>query len=157
MDRSSPVQRPPHPDDTARRALALWAALLWVLGFELLPGVHIGMHGVLPAHVHGAFHEHDDAHEHEHTGDHDHPEFADVDAATGASTLDPDHGDHELLHRGIAALQPPLAIPPIHDAAFVQLERVRESRAQLGARAPTTVRVRGPPAAASCRSVDCTA
>ncbi|HWB80473.1 MAG TPA: hypothetical protein VG755_36160 [Nannocystaceae bacterium] len=152
------MQRPPQLDDTTRRALALWAALLWVLGFELLPGMHIGMHGELPAHVHGVGHDHDHVADHEHDdADHDHREFADVDASSGAFAGDRDHGDHELLHRGIAALPPPLAIPPIHDAAFVQLERVRESRTQLGARVPTTVRARGPPAAPSCPSVDCTA
>jgi hypothetical protein len=152
MDRFSPMRRATHPStvDVGRRALALWAMLLWLLGFELAPGLHLGMHGSLAAHSHGPIEHHDVDHDHHDVDDHDHHEFSPVDGHESASELDLDHGDHELLHRGIAALQPPLVVPPIRSADFVQLDRVRDTRAQLGARVPTTVRVRGPPRIVSC-------
>src|SRR5687767_9148075 len=120
----------PRVHDAGRRALAWWAAVLWVVGFELMPDAHLGLHGQLGAHSHAGVvvahddHEHEHEHEHHHhhddAGHHDHgfepiarpgralETSADV---VGDHAIvrgpDLDHGQHDLLHRGIAVVQPP--------------------------------------------------
>lgn len=180
-----------------------WVAIaLWVLGFELAPNLHLGLHDRIAPHTHGGAVAHDDhdrdhhaEHEHEHEpgraehghahdAEHGHahhheggvadshespvhePEFTriakhaaadDARAVASASRLDPSHGDHDLLHRGIAIVEPPLGQPSLAQAPVVVLARLRPLIDRLVSRVPTTARARGPPMiAATCRAVDCT-
>jgi hypothetical protein len=204
------------------------AVLLWVLGVEVAPNLHLGLHDVLAPHTHGvaahgeAEHDHEhwfeleldlDAHEHDDAADHDHavepvhehghdhgveyghdhgvghdhaeladsgphwPEFAGVRVAAGnlehaaaahdarvvaparaiASRFDPDHGDHDLLHRGIAIACPPLAALSVAQAPVVVLARLYPRSDRPYTRALGRPRARGPPSPGSCRAVDCTA
>jgi hypothetical protein len=206
------------PIDRTRRAMAWLAIALWVLGFEVAPNLHLGLHDLIAPHTHGgAVAQHDDDHGHEHHQDadhhhdgahhhdaepahaehhahadhhhasapHEHPhhvappvadshetaahgaEFATIaphDAADDArlvataSRLDPAHGDHDLLHRGIAIVEPPAAQPSIAQAPVVVLARLHSLTDRASSRAPLVLRARGPPALANvCRAVDCTA
>lgn len=107
-----------------RRSIAALACLLWVLGFEAAPNLHIGFHNLLPHHHHGS-------------------EADDRD--NGHDNDQPGHGDNSIEHRGLATLQAP-ATPIV--VAISSIEFVRE-RPPLDAlpqsRQPRSVRVRGPP------------
>lgn len=188
--------------------MACLAVVLWVLGFEVAPNLHLGLHDHLAPHSHDGVvaqaehahdhhdadhgHAHDDAPHHHpddaghHPGDaaHHHddhhaspadshesaahePEFADSDRhdaaddardAPAASRLDPSHGDHDLLHRGVAIATPPIAQPSIAQAPVSVLARLHSLVDRPSSRAPLVLRARGPPTIADvCRAVDCTA
>jgi len=175
--------------------MAWFAIALWVLGFELAPNLHLGLHDHIALHTHGGAVAHDD-HDRDHHAEHaDHghtheaeighahhdehpiadshespvhePEFTqiavhaaadDARLVSTASRLDPAHGDHDLLHRGVAIAQPPLAQPSIAQAPVVVLARLRPLTDRPWSRVPLVARARGPPVlAATCRAVDCTA
>lgn len=156
-------------DELGRRALALWAVALWLLGFELAPNLHLGFHGRLAAHSHRPAnahgerresgrdathhdhghgdHHHGDA-QHHHDADHHHDDGTCPDAvAQGAfaKSVDLDHGQHDLLHRGIAALPPPPVMPRVVAAPFAQTIGVPPFSELTASRAPMHVRARGPP------------
>jgi hypothetical protein len=158
-------------DKLRRRALALWCVALWLLGFELAPNLHLGFHGELPDHSHrsahapGEHHESPDAAHHEHHHEHghgehhhhgavDHHDDFDVVVAPrpavadgpAVSSIDLGHGDHDLLHRGVAALPPPPAMPQVAQAPFAQTIGVPDFPELLLSRAPADARARGPPA-----------
>ncbi|MBK9035970.1 MAG: hypothetical protein IPL61_32770 [Myxococcales bacterium] len=109
----------------ARRRLALVAVLLWVVGIELGPDLHLALHRHLAAHVHEGdgpttatiVHVHYDA-PHRHG-----PNGEDVWDSTEGSEPVPmgpvaaravagraAHGRHSLAHRGLALAPPP---PPV--------------------------------------------
>jgi hypothetical protein len=149
------------PTDTTRRVMACLAAVLWVLGFEIAPNVHLGLHDHIAPHTHGGAVAHDDherehrhAHEHGHAHAHhsdpaQHAAADDARDVTSASRLDPAHGDHDLLHRGIAIAQPPLAQPSIAQAPVVVLARLRSLTRRPDSRALIVARARGPPVIAA--------
>lgn len=84
---------------------ALLFALVWLLGYEVVPFAHQAMHAQLGAHVHGAV-------------AHCHGAFchADADETDGAEHVakqtrgSRSHGEGSLEHRGLAALAPELTI-----------------------------------------------
>lgn len=176
--------------------------VLWILGVEVAPNLHLGLHDVLAPHTHGiaahdgSDHGHDhwfeldlDAHAADHGHDHGHdhgeatdpgphgPEFAgvrvaaeDVEHAAGAddardlaparaivSRFDPDHGDHDLLHRGIAIACPPLATPSVAQAPVVALAQLHLRSDRPFTRALGRPRARGPPPSRLHHAVDPTA
>ncbi|MBL8948372.1 MAG: hypothetical protein JNK45_34675 [Myxococcales bacterium] len=207
--RTTPRDRP------ARARVCAWlAVVLWILGVEVAPNLHLGLHDVLAPHTHGVAehvesdHGHDhwfeldlDAHEHgadhdhgvEHGHDHgvehghDHAEVADagphgsefagvrvaaedLEHAAGAddarvvaparavaSRLDPGHGDHDLLHRGIAIACPPLAALSVAQADVVVLARLHPRSDRPFTRALGRPRARGPPTSSPHHAVDRTA
>src|SRR5687767_10642465 len=84
---------------TARRLFAALACLVWVLGFEVVPNVHVGMHELFGHHHHGVGeHEHErvaverEHHEPEH-GDADHHDHGDADHRHDHGDADHHHGD----------------------------------------------------------------
>jgi hypothetical protein len=84
----------------ARVLPALFFAVVWLLGYEVVPCAHLAMHARLGAHEHGAgaMHCHDG-------GCH-----ADPRAGAPAHRAPRSHGAGSLEHRGVAALVPDLAI-----------------------------------------------
>ena len=215
--RTTPRDRP------ARARVCAWlAVVLWILGVEVAPDLHLGLHDVLAPHTHGVAdhdepdhgHDHwfeldldDHEHGHDHAGDQDHavehrhehghdhgvehgrdhaeladsgphgPEFAgvrvaaeDLEHAAGAddarvvvparavaSRLDPGHGDHDLLHRGIAIACPPLAALSVAQAPVVVLARLHPRSDRPFTRALGRPRARGPPTSSPHHAVDRTA
>lgn len=167
-------------------------ALLWLLGVEALPNLHLGLHGLLAPHEHGApahasarhrAHAHDDhAHEHgEHHGehgqhahghaepdhdhaehepehDHDHAELRDEalphdelrwderdhDHAEVAP-IAPRHGQHDLLHRGVAITQPPSPWPVGASAELDWVPWLPTACGRPYSNVPERARARGPP------------
>lgn len=114
---------------TTRRRFAVMACLVWLLGVELLPNLHLATHARLPAHDHGGdappgdelvIRVHRDttaASLHAHDGAlHAHGPRAPMTDRDGvafegaAPPRDPGHGDHSLAHRALAHVAPP---PPI--------------------------------------------
>ena len=172
------VPRPIEPRrDVGRRALALWGVLLWVLGFEVGPDLHIVLHGQIGAHVHGVAVDHDHDHDHDHVDDHVHDHAHDhahghADALVrgpvelgvaqdardarhaAVSTVDPQHGRHDLAHRGIAVLVPDVATPRVADADLASLPRLEPHSTFVFDRTPLHDRARGPPAARECPFVN---
>jgi hypothetical protein len=156
---------------TTRRLFAALACLVWILGFEVVPNVHVGMHELFGHHHHGVGghehervaavereqHEHDDADHHHDHGDadhhHDHGDVLDVDLHATASQANQaacesmqEHGRHSLAHRDIAATPPPWALADVAIAPFVLLDSPRTLVAEPFDRQPQAVRARGPPA-----------
>jgi hypothetical protein len=150
-----------------RRFGALLAAILWMIGFELVPSVHVGFHDWFGDHQHGAVAQHEHDHEADHVGHghghghghgakaghHHHADQPDPlddeieDDPTQSRVSTPGHGEHSLAHRGIAAIDPPPAQPrvmaaPLRLAAYILPAGQPPRNAQ-----PTTVRSRGPPSA----------
>jgi hypothetical protein len=151
-----------------RRALVGLFAALWVLGFELGPGLHMALHDRLARHQHGHVH-HDDSghghghgrghahghgHGHGHGHDHDRGEGDDHDRGegergSGGGQDDPQHGEGSLAHRGVAALDPPPPpdLPAVLPSAIAPrpLEPITAARSAR----PLVVRGRGPPDASA--------
>ncbi len=154
----------------SRRGLALIGALLWLLGVEALPNLHLGLHGVLAPHEHGGRadgharhdaahdHDHDHDHAHAHTHEHEHGDHRDdaVPAGLGLDERDhehaeltpiaPAHGRHDLLHRGVAITQPPAAWPVGASAALEWVPWLPTARGRPYSNEPEHARARGPPA-----------
>jgi hypothetical protein len=115
---------------------------LWVVGFEVGPGLHVGFHDVWVGHQHQSQHQSAPAepgHAHGPGADHQHQ-------AAPERDRDPDHGEQTVAHRGVASFgaPPPILVPapacagPIEPPAAV-VERPPETRR-------ITARQRGPPA-----------
>lgn len=163
-----------------RAQLSLAAALLWLWGFELGPSLHLALHAVIGAHWHSddgshaafggdsihddgdADHAHDEGHGHGHWHGHGHGHehwHAEAERRSDASAepTNPEvralalgHGQHSLLHRGIAVLQPPPATPPVPEALLQRLESARPLFTGPRPRTPETLRARGPPTGTPC-------
>lgn len=150
------------PRGSVRQRQAIAALVLWVLGIELLPGLHVAAHALLPAHHHGDA----DAKAwrvtetkrpdlvargsqcHDHGGDsgHCHEQPAEAPDEDGDSPLE--HGAGSLAHGQLALAAPPP--PPIlpRGTACSHVDVVGAPAFAARATAPRTVRQRGPPAAA---------
>ena len=147
----------PHTHRTARRALALLACAAWLLGYEALPAIHVGFHGLWGQHAHEGDeqqqaladllanefsyrHAHGDAPAHSHG----HPAS---DPAEHPAPAPANHGGHSVAHRGAVVLAPPPVLPvPV----AVLLGEVPAPLARAGLRSsdpPDTKRARGPPVA----------
>ncbi len=156
-----------------RRQLALALVTIWMVGFELLPNLHVALHDELPCHSHGAAaggvadsgtrvrvyfggeHSHAD-HHHEDSSSpglaHQlalhHPRVAtgDLIVVTPSRPAQPGHGVHSLAHRGLAVAQPPPAatLPPIVEVDMPAVLVALRQRPR--SRRPQCQRVRGPPA-----------
>ncbi len=103
--------------------MAILACMLWLVGFELMPWMHVALHDQLGAHHHdasGAIIRDDvalGAHHHHHGGE------LEVDAPpTGAAHTDAHarianalgHGQHSLAHHGVALNAPaPIITRPL--------------------------------------------
>jgi hypothetical protein len=105
------------------RGLATAVLVLWGLGVELGPGLHVAFHDLLE-------HHHHDGQPH---GDHEEDDD------------DPDHGSQSLAHRHLAILAapPPPRIPPREVVDVVAAVAPRAQRPR--SRSPETIRQRGPP------------
>ena len=178
-------------DPSRRRCLAWLGALLWVLGFEVAPNLHLGLHDRLTPHTHGevvgrdderhdhhdveaAHAHHDDKHHDDEHHDDEHelavfPEFAaqqgqfkgstthgppDPSLGAAASRPDPAHGDHDLLHRGLAVVTPQAVTPTVGQTPFVVVLCPQPLADRRLSRVPTRPRARGPPQPTWCRDVD---
>ena len=145
-----------------RRWFAATACVLWLLGVEVLPNVHLAFHH--DDHTHAADgtilhdeHAHAHAHGHGHGHGHDHGAAAPAehrphrDRTDGASTIDHAASIHDaagVAHRAIALHRPPpplLEPLPVPRAAWrLECEPDRAPHDALRARP----NARGPPAAA---------
>ena len=93
---------------------------MWVLGFQIVPNLHIGLHDLL------AYHHHREDH---HVDDTDHEQDS------------PDPGEGSIEHRGVA---PPEAPPPPLIPQSIVIELVVVADVQIETRL-LTIRGRGPP------------
>jgi hypothetical protein len=148
---------------TSRRRLAVMACLVWLLGVEILPDLHLATHAWLPAHHHDgdapvstelAVTVHSDAtvaahaHEgvlHRHGGSptHTRPVGDGVERSDRAPA--PGHGQHSLAHHALALAAPaPVVVHPLPvDHVVVP---VSHAVAQLVATAPAPdAAARAPP------------
>jgi hypothetical protein len=109
---------------SVNKGLAAAVLVVWGLGVELGPGLHVAFHDLLE-------HHHHDGQPH---GDH-HEDDDD----------DPDHGSQSLAHRQLAILgaAPPPRIPPLEVVDIVSAAAPRAQRPR--SRSPECVRQRGPP------------
>ncbi len=115
---------------TGKEIPALLACLIWAGGFELVPAIHLIQHAELAPHHHGEHSHGGEPHTHEH--EHEAPD---------------EHGDGSLAHRGLAALSPPPALPPI-ERPFLGIARFdRAAPEQAPWREPSRPRARAPPIA----------
>lgn len=154
--------------ESRRRRWALGACLLWVLGFELGPGLHVALHHRLEAHSHEGEHDkvagahHHAAHDHDHDPHgHDHPhgsthrpdyeaeaesdDAADDDRAAVRAHERYRHGRHSLAHRGLAVTDPPPCEPCLPSAPLQRLLRFGPPPGGPTDRRPVRARARGPP------------
>jgi hypothetical protein len=120
--------------------------VLWFVGFELLPVVHLAFHGAFGEHRHGVSHDHHAAEDHAHDhGDADHG--AEVEHNPSDRHEAPsEHGKGSLAHRDLAAEVPVPTIPIVPEALLaraVTFERRPDSLPS--ARRPDTKRARAPP------------
>jgi hypothetical protein len=124
-----------------RRRLAMFACVLWLVGFEFAPLLHVALHDHLGHHHHDAggavVDDHDD--DHDDADDADDSKVTHVEAGLA-------HGRHSLAHHGVAVQPPAPAItkplPVDRRAIFI---------APIAAVDPITfepliARARGPPA-----------
>ena len=81
-----------------RARLGLALACLWLLGFEVLPNVHIAMHASLGAHDHGHGAAHAHGHAHPASGAHGHYPHGHQDEAPHAHSSAHAHLDHAPAH-----------------------------------------------------------
>lgn len=139
-----------------RRALAALALLLWLLGVEVLPNVHLASHGDGTAHDHTpagmivtvsfdtAPHAHDDGVVHTHAE----PTAEDARAYPPMTSLDvPRHGHTAagLAHRLLALHEaPPPVLAPIA-VDRVATDIVHETRGRATLDVALTSSARGPP------------
>jgi hypothetical protein len=153
-----------HGAHRRQRRLATAAVLLWIVGFELLPGAHLVLHDDLAAHHHDG----DDAGGGDggsaasglrvtiRTGELPHRELdgawhTDAGAPRSAEherageTPGRPHGQHSLAHRGIAVHTPPpvltTPLPVTRQVAWL----VAETETSLRSLAALTAVARGPP------------
>jgi hypothetical protein len=128
------------------RSLGSVALLVWILGFEVGPAIHVGLHEQLGPHAHdgdeieggqafGRFDHSDAEHEDEHGGERD----------RHLDPWSPEHGEHSVAHRSLATIAGVLDLwspPPI-----TALDHPPPGAPQLDiiASLVETVRVRGPP------------
>ena len=122
------MSRPTRPfrGPSELRLAALVACALWLLGVELLPGHHVGLHGRLAPHVHDGegpgetgpvvtVHVDDGWHSHG-TGGHVHdvaapaPDLPPRGVHAPAPTDPSRHAAHSLAHRTLAIAPPPIAV-----------------------------------------------
>lgn len=104
-----------------RRILAALAALLWLLGVEVLPNVHLATHrddhthahdgAIVRAPAHDEEHHDEHEHEHEHVDEHEHSDHAHEAAVEVAHHDEDAHHDHT---RGVLAVD---VAPSGHEAA----------------------------------------
>ncbi|HWU88575.1 MAG TPA: hypothetical protein VN253_14935 [Kofleriaceae bacterium] len=138
-----------------RRRLALATCVLWLLGLEVLPNLHLAAHRHDHTHAadgaivwsHDEDHDHDAAHDHDHDAAHDH----DADAAGDDGQVAIDHRPADRHHAGgiahhAAALHrpaPPLLAPlEVERAAWRICARAEGRPYSTGTSRPTA---RGPP------------
>ena len=135
-----------------QRRLAVVACLLWVLGYEVLPDVHLATHGALAAHRHDAgdrparFWRVRTAHApvaHQHgAATHQHGRAP---RGERAAAPDPGHGAHSLAHRTIAIATPaPVIIAPLPTSWRLWSERV-DVLGEAAWRPTLLASARGPP------------
>jgi hypothetical protein len=120
----------------ARELPALIFAVVWLLGYEVIPCAHLAMHAQLGAHVHGVTHTHC------------HGASCHGGAVAGKPDRPTDsrsHGAGSLEHRGVAALVQDLAIhvPPMVVVGEIGLPRALVDRTVV--LATTSPPARGPP------------
>ena len=110
-----------------------WAALagvLWLLGFDVVPLVHMVLHEALEEHHHGHSHAHADEHE---------------DHGDGVPTPS-EHGEGSVAHRDLAANVPLPGVAAVLEALLACAPPKPSSHdEELAHRQPRTSRARAPP------------
>jgi hypothetical protein len=135
--------RPFRPRGSGREIPAVLLGLLWLAGFEALPLAHLAFHAELGPHSHdgeaGALHCH---------GSICHGDGEDAAPAGDRGPAPaPDHGEHSLAHRSLAAHTPPPGLPPLPCARLLPV-RVRDEAPPAPASPDlVSVRARDPPSA----------
>lgn len=126
-----------------RPRLALILVALWGVGFELAPGLHVGLHGRWGDHHHETVRFDDHGHDH-HLAAAGHHHHHDTEPAPEREQ--PDHGAGSVAHRGLAALgaPPPILIPGPALAGPSDVPGIAAERPPATSR--VTARQRGPPA-----------
>lgn len=145
-----------------RRSAAVFACLLWLLGVEVLPNLHLAHHDDTP-HTHAAngmvitvsferagaegMHRHADGSIHE-----DHAAPASASAKRGRAPIDTsitapldNHAASGLAHRALALLDPPPPDVSVDRVDRVATDLVIEPAGRPSVVASTTADARGPP------------
>jgi hypothetical protein len=157
------ARRPARPDER-RQSLAIIALLVWIVGYEVGPDLHLALHGALGAHDHhgatarwrlertdraGAHLHHHDGHTHRHQGDRD-PLPPDGDGDVDRPGPPPaDHGAGSAAHRDVAVhpAAPPVTAPAPVDPPAIGL--IAPRLAEGSWRPSTPHAARGPPRAST--------
>lgn len=92
----------------------LGTCVLWVLGVNVVPALHLAFHHLLEPHHHGAAHHHE-------PGPSGESETPAPDAQDVPAPHDSKHGEGSLAHGDVAALVSPMTLPTI---AVSRLSRV---------------------------------
>jgi hypothetical protein len=142
-----------------QRKLAVIASLLWVIGFEVAPNLHVAMHDQLAPHRHGGDEVADSGGlkvKVTYTSGHQHADGSwHLDEVAAADPGGDDrlvrrgagHGAHSLAHRGIAIHSPPPVITePLPVTRTFAWLAIPADPAPRSPSAPIAV-ARGPPAA----------
>lgn len=125
----------------AREIPALLFALLWLLGFEAGPALHLARHATLPQHDHC----HDGVcHDDVRSADERSADARSSDALGGAPGAE-DHGEGSLEHGGLAALTPAPIVTAIVGALVAEIVAPTWERALEGELARARARARAPP------------
>ena len=127
------------PEGRAREIPALLFALVWVLGFEVGPALHLARHAALPQHDH--CHDgvcHDDG-------------GLEVAADDAGDPSGPEHGAGSLEHGGLAALAPAPIVTTVPGVPVAELVDAEAAIARPDDVARDRARARAPPADLSSR------
>ncbi|MBT8451349.1 MAG: hypothetical protein KJO40_05205 [Deltaproteobacteria bacterium] len=118
------------------RGRAHWGVLacaLWLLGFDVIPLVHLVFHDALEKHHHGH------PQEHAHPNDHEEKDRSPA-----------EHGEGSVAHRDLAANAPSPGVPEVLEALLAWSPPALPSRDERPTdRQPRTIRARAPPRVAA--------
>lgn len=137
-----------------RQIFGAWLVFVWMLGFELLPAVHIAVHAHLGDHHHGVPGERAADHCH---GDACHSHGPDVEDAEDEperpgwrATGSRPHGTHSLAHREMAAKPANVDVPPVSSAPARRTPAPRALRQEVPPSHAAEACARGPPMTTRC-------
>jgi hypothetical protein len=153
VSRTAPNRCAPRPlrrED--RQAFALWLAAVWLLGFEVLPAAHLGMHALLGSHDHGVPHAQAASHCHG-SSCHAHEEQAgstrvEGDAPEGPAIGWPErpaHGVGSVAHRDASAQPSVPEVPPVLGARMRRVVAPSKVLAAAPSGHTCAPQARGPP------------
>ena len=128
-----------------RRAIAICGVLLWLLGIEVLPNLHLAFHADDHTHepdgtivAHGHPHHGEDADHHHARSDGDEPQLAFDHVPSG-------HAAAGIAHRATALRQPPPPVVAPVATPHAELWLHAQPRARIASAAHARPTARGPP------------